>query len=84
MASLRLELLKNEISPFRGCVIKAIRAEIVEVLKSSTINGTRMRDIVNFIRNNSSFFQEWHNSATAKLFSPPKFENTKSAKGYWF
>ncbi len=26
----------------------------------------------------------WHNSDTAKLFSPPKFENKKENKGYWF
>ena len=29
-------------------------------------------------------FPEWHNSDTAKLFSPPIFENKKSNKGYWF
>ena len=34
-------------------------------------------DIMNFIRNNPNEFPEWHNSDTAKLFSPPKFENKK-------
>ncbi|MBR5825029.1 MAG: hypothetical protein IKY67_12920 [Paludibacteraceae bacterium] len=29
-------------------------------------------------------FSQWHNSDTAKLFSPPKFENKKEKKGYWF
>ena len=41
-------------------------------------------DIMNFIRNNPDEFPEWHNSDTAKLFSPPKFENKKENKGYWF
>ena len=33
---------------------------------------------------NPEEFPEWHNSDTAKLFSPPIFENKKSNKGYWF
>ena len=39
-----------------------------------------MIDIVNFIRNNPEEFPEWHNSDTAQLFSPPKFENKKKIK----
>lgn len=32
---------------------------------------------MNFIRNNPDEFPEWHNSDTAKVFSPPKFVNKK-------
>ena len=29
-------------------------------------------------------YPEWHNSATAQLFSPPVFKNKKNAAGYFF
>ena len=65
-------------------VVNAVRSEIGRVLKTNTFNATRMRDVVNFIRYREASFPEWHASNTAKLFSPPKFENKKNAKGYWF
>lgn len=37
-----------------------------------------------FIHNNPDEFPEWHNSDSAKLFSPPKIVNKKENKGYWF
>ncbi len=43
-----------------------------------------MIDTVNFIHIKPDELHEWHNSDTAKLFSPPKFENKKENKGYWF
>ncbi len=41
-------------------------------------------DIVNIIRENETVFPEWHNSATAELYTPPVFRNEKESHGYWF
>lgn len=57
---------------------------ILAVLLDRPINSTRIRDCVNYIRYNPTLFPEWHDSETAKLFTPPKFENDKKAKGYFF
>lgn len=84
MSELRQEFLLGTISAQRLRLVHAIRSQIVDVLQDKAINGTRMRDLVNFIRYNPLLFPTWHNSATASLFSPPKFENKKDSKGYWF
>ena len=65
-------------------VIRGIKSQVVDVLKGSIVSTRHMIDIVNIIRNNPDDFPQWHNSATAKLFSPPKFTNKKENKGYWF
>ena len=65
-------------------ITERIRPQIVAILSNKPINHRKMIDIVNFIRNRLDEFPEWHNSDTAQLFSPPKFENKKSNKGYWF
>jgi hypothetical protein len=41
-------------------------------------------EVENFIRDNADSFPEWHNSDTAKLFSPPIFRNKKESPGYFF
>ncbi len=61
-----------------------IRAQIIEYLKNGSFSSRRLADILNIIRYNESDFPEWHNSETAKLFSPPKFVNKKESKGYFF
>ena len=84
MSELRLLNLLGTMSSEQRRVVQAIRSQVVEVLQGNPINGNRMRDIVNFIRYRPGVFRLWHTSATAKLFSPPKFENKKDSKGYWF
>ena len=84
MQALREQLLFGTLTADRLRVVQALRSQIVDVLKDRPINATRMRDIVNHIRYNESAYPEWHSSATAKLFAPPKFENKKESKGYWF
>ena len=64
--------------------IAMVKAEILRVLKGQPISTQRMMDVVNLIRNNPLSFPAWHDSDTAKLFSPPVFKNKKQAKGYWF
>lgn len=41
-------------------------------------------DIVDLMRKNEEIFPEFASSDTAKLFTPPIFENKKKANGYWF
>lgn len=65
-------------------IIPLVKTEIVSLLKGNAISVKSMMDCVNYIRNNPTTYAKWHASNTAKLFSPPKFENKKQAKGYWF
>lgn len=37
--------------------------------------------ILNYIRLNPEFFEEWHKSETAKLFASPVFRNQKKSAG---
>lgn len=39
---------------------------------------------VNMIRDNPDQYPEWHQSPTARLFTPPVFRNTKESGGYFF
>lgn len=79
---------QNHLGKFRSYLCKSvtdnIKRQVLACLKGEAISTRRMMDIVNCIREHYEDFPEWHGTATAKLFSPPKFENTKSAKGYWF
>lgn len=43
-----------------------------------------LADLVNFIRNNIELFQQWADSDTAQLYTPPVFVNKKEAQGYFF
>ena len=65
-------------------VIEAVRNLEVAILTDKKPHPQTARDIVNIIRNNPASFQEWHSSATAKLFVPELFTNKKSSGGYWF
>ncbi|MCC8037191.1 MAG: hypothetical protein LIP02_03525 [Bacteroidales bacterium] len=57
---------------------------MVNVLCDRPISTRAMMDVVNFIRHRPDDFPEWHSSPTARLFSPPKFENKKKSGGFWF
>lgn len=65
-------------------VLPLVKVEIVNILKGNPIRMKNMMDCVNYIRNNPDQYPVWHNSETAKLFNPPKFENKKNSRGYWF
>ena len=70
-------------------IVTQMKPQIVDFIHDKPTNRCRMIDIVKFIShllpdlqhlaiadcNNPEEFPEWHNSDTAKLFSPPKFEN---------
>ena len=65
-------------------VLPLVKVEIVNILKGNPIRMKNMMDCVNYIRNNPDQYPVWHNSETAKLFNPPKFENKKNSREYWF
>ena len=84
MAVLRQQALATSANESYAWIVARMKPQIVDFIHDKPINQRKMIDIVNFIRNNPEEFPEWHNSGTAKLFSPPKFENKKENKGYWF
>ena len=65
-------------------VIEQLRAIVVNVLQGNMLDIQGLRDIVELMRKNEEYFAEFTNSDTAKLFTPPIFENKKRAHGYWF
>ena len=84
MNVLRSEAVADTPNESYAWIVARMKPQIVDFIHDKSINQRKMIDIVNFIRNNPEEFPEWHNSETAKLFSPPKFENKKENKGYWF
>lgn len=84
MSALRSKNLRSDLTPKRGDIVRQTQAQIVGYLKGGSFSSRRLADIVNYIRLNPESFSEWHNSDTAKIFSPPIFENKKENKGYWF
>ena len=65
-------------------IIEHLREIVVNVLRGNQLNIQGLRDIVDFMRKHEGQFAEFANSDTAKLFTPPIFENKKRAHGYWF
>ena len=65
-------------------VIEQLRSIVVNVLQGNMLDIQGLRDIVDLMRKNEEYFAEFADSDTAKLFSPPIFENKKRAHGYWF
>lgn len=61
-----------------------IQAHILGYLRTGTFNTRRLADTLTYIRRHPDRFPEWHNSATAQLFSPPIFQNKKKSPGYFF
>ena len=85
MASLRSEVLRRTFHlPLRSKVIDSIRSIEVMLLSDVKVQQQSYFDIVNIIRENETVFPEWHNSATAELYTPPVFRNEKESHGYWF
>ena len=84
MAQLRSENLRGTLTGPRKSVVLGIQSQIVAYLKGGTFNSRRLADIVNYIRQRSDDFTEWHSSETAKLFAPPVFRNVKKSAGYFF
>lgn len=73
-----------EITGAETKVLKQVRSEIINMLNGFPPNREHLFSIVNFIRQHEDEFPLWHASDTAKLFTPPIFENKKRAAGYWF
>ena len=65
-------------------IIERLQTVIVSALQGNMLNIQSLRDIVDFMRKNEEHFPEFAGSDTAKLFTPPIFENKKTAHGYWF
>ncbi len=84
LRALRRRQIVQPLTDAERRVVGALRAQVVAVLCDRPISTRAMMDVVNFIRHRPDDFPGWHSSATARLFSPPKFENKKSASGYWF
>ena len=84
MAQLRWENLRGSLTGPRKSVVLVIQSQIVAYLKGGTFNSRRLADIVNYVRQRSDDFPEWHSSDTAKLFAPPVFRNVKKSAGYFF
>lgn len=84
MNVLRSEAVADTPNESYAWIVARMKPQIVDFIHDKPINQRKMIDIVNFIRNNPEEFPEWHNSDTAKLFSPPIFVNKKENKGYWF
>lgn len=84
LSALRQRNLARTLTAADRPLVAQVKAQIISVLQGNPISTRRMQDCVNYIRCRPSDFPEWHSSETAKLFSPPKFENKKQNKGYWF
>ena len=84
MYKFRLAVIGGSVSATAEPIVRGIKAQVVDVLLGKPISTRRMVDLVNIIRNDKNSFPEWHNSATAKLFAPPVFKNSKKSAGYFF
>ena len=84
MAVLRDRNLQGTLTAEQAAVVRNVKPQLLAVLRGESISGRRMQDIVNYIRQRPYSFPEWHNSDTAKLFSPPVFQNSKKSGGYFF
>ncbi len=65
-------------------IIERLRSVILNVLQGKLLNIQSLRDIVDFMRKHEEHFPEFAASDTAKLFTPPIFENKKENSGYFF
>ena len=76
--------IRGELSDTDKPLVQAVKSQIVAYLRDGSFSARRWQDIVNYIRQRHEAYPEWHNSATAQLFSPPVFKNKKNAAGYFF
>lgn len=85
MQRLRDEALGlSSLSTLDARLCEALRAHVADIIQDRPLRDTALRDIVDYIRLRPYTFPEWHRSATARLFSPPVFRNSKESPGYWF
>lgn len=74
----------SKLSTLDARLCEALRAHVADIIQDRPLRDTALRDIVDYIRHRPDTFPEWHRSATARLFSPPVFRNSKESPGYWF
>lgn len=84
MHRLRNELISGDPSEEEYYVINTIRRAVVSKIKGERLPEHALTRVVNFIRLNPEQFEEWHSSATAKLYEPVVFQNQKNSGGYFF
>ena len=84
MEALREGNQSYKLTGVRFNVFSKIRNVIVWYFEYDDLRTKSLQAIVNIIRYDEENFPEWHNSETAKHFSPPKFENKKKSTGYFF
>ncbi|MCM1320249.1 MAG: hypothetical protein NC217_07710 [Muribaculaceae bacterium] len=65
-------------------LIDDIRQGICIKMQSGKYPPHFLSDTVDYIRKHPEWFPLWHNSETAKLFTPPVFRNDKKSSGYFF
>lgn len=65
-------------------LLTRLKSEVLYQLGGQPPRQQYLADLVNFIRNNIGLFQQWAESDTAKLYTPPVFVNKKEAQGYFF
>lgn len=78
------ENLRGNLTLKRNEIVKQVKAQVMEYLRSESFSSRTFVDLVNYIRLNPDSFDEWHKSETAKLFAPLVFRNDKKASGYFF
>lgn len=84
MAVLRRRNLAHTLADTDRRAVAYIQAHILGYLHTGSFNSRRLADTLTYIRSHPDHFPEWHNSATAQLFSPPIFQNKKKSSGYFF
>ena len=84
MAVLRRRNLAHTLADTDRRAVADIQAHILGYLRTGSFNSRRLADTLTYIRSHPDRFPEWHNSATAQLFSPPIFQNKKNSPGYFF
>lgn len=84
MAVLRRRNITHTLADTDRRAVADIQAHILGYLRTGSFNSRRLADTLTYIRSHPDHFPEWHNSATAQLFSPPIFQNKKKSPGYFF
>jgi hypothetical protein len=64
-------------------LLTRLQSEVLYQLGGQPPRQQYLADLVNFIRNNIGLFQQWAESDTAQLYTPPVFVNKKEAQGYF-
>ncbi|MDE7080062.1 MAG: hypothetical protein K2O78_00190 [Muribaculaceae bacterium] len=84
LEELRRHNLARSPSDRQSYVIAAFSAAVIDALRTGTPDERRLAQIVDDIRRDPATFHRWHNSRTARLFSPPVFRNNPLSGGYFF